>query len=276
MRYQKNKEFPSGKRNSDNLKLLLSDSLFNERVRDIRTFLHIPIDGFDSESKSCDQECKNWQDELCRRSDEVADSQEFWKELKKHRMMLDNKEISYKEYKSLNYELHDKIPVNYLTRSVERLIDEFNVPANYRHSIHNFILYNKHIWTPMNVFSDMPGTRKNGKEKAVTLTIYAKLTDKDLKYIKEHVNEVVGKDLPDFNPLQDIETKITIEEYYKNRNVFDEVEAKPYKLSSAEIAENVEQDTGKKIKPKDVYENVRSIKNLRDKRFRKNSGKSSP
>lgn len=267
------KQFPSYQRIKDNLRLLLSSPEFNERVREIRAHLLLPLEGFGPELEDRDGQCQEWHEEFYRRSDEVSDAPEFWAELRRYKEMLDAGEITRKEHGRLHYELHDRVPINYFTRSVQRLAEEFNAPANYLHSIRHYILFNEATWAPMQNFAEIRDHSHKG-ENTVTLKFYTKLTDNDLKYIKNYVNNFAGKNLPEFYPLHDIDAKIAAERYYLNRDVRDEVEQKPYRLSSREIAENVEEDTGKKIPPGKVYDAVRSLKRARDKRFKKKSEKS--
>lgn len=269
------KGFPSYQRIRDNLRLLFSDPEFNKRVQEIREHLHMPQTGFSPDLENRDEKCHEWHEEWYRRSDEIADAPAFWAELRRYKEMLDTGKITRKEHMRLHSTLHETIPVNYFTRNVQRLIEEFNAPINYMHSVRHYILFNEPTWIPMQNFGEIRDHTRKG-ENAITLKFYTKLTDKDLKFIKNYVNNLADKDLPDFNPLKDIDTKIAAEEYYLNRDVRDEVEQKPYRLSSKEIAENVEEDTGKKMPPEKVYDAVRSLKRVRNKRFKKNSEKSNP
>jgi hypothetical protein len=263
--------FPSSKKNRDNLKLLFSDQTFQKRVKDVRKHLLLPIEGIDSKGEDGDQRGKEWFDDMCKRSEEVSFSKEFHFQLKIFHDKFMNKEISYSEHEKLKYDLHKQIPINYLARMSKDLAVEFNVPLHYKQAIYQYIIYsNPGFHVPATPFTEMRGTSENFHEKCISLTFYSKITDKDLKLIKQRVNGSFSiHQLPEINPLQDLETKLAIEEYYRNRDVYNESDQESYRLTAKEIVENIEADTGKKIKADVVYEVIRELSNLREKRFGK-------
>jgi hypothetical protein len=197
---------------------------------------------------------------------------DFVSELKKYKGLLDNKEISYVEHENLRDTLHQKIPLNYLTRQCNNLTAEFNVPLNSAHALQRYILFNRLDFSPASPFVTSTGSSKDRHERSVSLTFYAKITEADLRSVKRTVNGFFGKNLPKVNPLKNIDTKLAIEKYHQNREVYDHVTDESYRLTAKEIVDNVKADTGKKIKPTDIYEVPRELENLRNKRFRK-SGK---
>lgn len=155
-------------------------------------------------------------------------------------------------------------PLNILVDGIKEIINEFNLPENYYSSIEHFIYFNK-IKHPILPFSFWLDESK----KSVNIQIHEKLTDKDLVKLKEITNHYFDKYLNEIRPLKNIEGKLVVEKYYKNRNVRDPESFKEYKLSAKEIAENVKADTGKKIKVKDVYDIPRKLKSTRKTRFNK-------
>ncbi|MCC7004813.1 hypothetical protein IT397_02765 [Candidatus Nomurabacteria bacterium] len=262
-------------KNQDNLKLLITDKNFQERIKEIREYLRLPESGF-FEKEGRENKYQKWEEEMFERGEKMMDDPVFINQLRQYKEMFDNHEISYMKHEELRYALHDPIPVNYLTRQSKILTEDFNVPLSYKECLRHYILFNEIWMVPSTPFSIMKGTPENRHDKCVSLLLYSKVTDKDLVYIKYHINKLFGKDLPDFNPLHDLDTKLAIEEYYRNRNVVNEGDDISYRLTAREIAENIKEDTGKKIEPNDVYEVIKELNKLREKRFRKSLGKGKP
>jgi len=235
------KKTSANKKNYDNLKLLFTHADFNDRVKEIREKLNIPIGGFPRDLKDSDKLAREW----------------FW-----------NETVCKSDEMIKNNFPDDQLPVNYFSRQIKSLIKEFNVPVTFGDAIRNYIVRNEEGLIILPTFSELTFNFESPK-KSVILEFNRKLTDSDLKEIKHYVNEVSGKDLPNFNPIKDIDLKLATEEGYKNRKWFDYADQKEYKSSAKEIVENIKENTGKKIKPKDVYEHKRELEELRKKRFGK-------
>ncbi|MFA6270217.1 MAG: hypothetical protein WC657_03355 [Candidatus Paceibacterota bacterium] len=272
-RSNKDMHFPAKRRILDDIKLLFSDLEFQSRIKKIREYLKLPLGGFDKETPDRDDKCAKWYREMCSRSESMADN-DFWKKLKNLRQQLNAGEINQKQHDEMTYKLHDPLPVNYFTRQIDFIIKDFNVPSSYHNPIYHYILYNEISNTPIIPFVEIRDENRRKGEKSVTIKFYMKLTDADLKHLKYYINDLVGKDLPSFSPLKDIDTKIVIDRYHQNREVFNEGDQEYYKLSAKEIAENVKCDTGKRIRSDQVYEVPRELRELRQKRYKKDLGKS--
>jgi len=273
---QKPSQLPSSQKIKDNLKLAVSDPDFIGRAVEIRHYLGIPQNGFDPKTPDFGKKFEEWEKGMGNKSEEMMNSKEFNQELRRLYNLYEAKKISRKEYDDLRYKLHDPLPINYLSRQIKLLVNDFNLPINCENSIWGYIVQNDFWMIPVTIFGNRPGTPENLKARAVTLSIYAKLTEKDLRYIKHYVNDILGNRLPNINPLKDIDARIVLEKTYNNRNYFDEVEYTKGKISREEIIEFVQEETGKKFKTGEIDEILRSLKKLRQKRFKKNLEKSSP
>ncbi len=176
--------FPSQQKYRDNLKLLVTDKKFQERVKEIRKYIELPENGLDTEVPNCNELSEAWHGEFYRRSDEMMASPEFSLELEKYKNLFDTQKISYQEHKNLRDTLHQKIPLNYFTRQCENLTVEFNIPLNCAHSIQRFILFNRLDFSPMTPFVISTGSSKDRHENWVALTFFAKITEADLISVK--------------------------------------------------------------------------------------------
>lgn len=214
----------------DNLLLLFSKDEFIEKVKSIRKSIGIPKEICNEETDDIDKDIYS----------------ELW--MRKTRDKLDTGEK----------------PFNILSDGIKEIISDFNLPENYYSSIEYYIYFNK-VRYPILPFSFWLDENK----KSVNVKIHEKLTDKDLVKLKEITNDYFSNYLNEIRPLKNIETKLVVEKYYKNRNVRDPESFKEYKLSAKEIAENVKADTGKKIKIKDIYDIPRKLKSTRKTRFKK-------
>lgn len=265
--------YDSHQKHKDNLTLLFTDLRFLKEVTDIRNYLHIPKNGLDKDDLGS---YKKWEKELYESSERMMDSQAFQRKLKSLFGAKQKGEMSPMKYKQELQKINGLIPLNYLQNQAKMLTEEFNVPLNYKENIRHFILSNDHWLIPCTPFTIGRGVPENRHERVVTATFHSQVTDEDLKMLKHEINEYFGDVLPKVSPVKDMETKVLIEKYTQDRNVVDEIEMKPYRLSAKEIAKNVQMDTRKKVRVKDIYEAPRELERLRRKRFRKNSEKSLP
>lgn len=256
----------SNQKHEDNLKLLFSDKEFNNYVMNVRKTLDIPRDGFFS-----DKEVEKWFARDYEITDQIVD--ENTPKLRKLKKSLDEDKITYKEYKEKVDEINLRIPTNYLSSELKNILLKFNLPANYKESIRSYIFYNIPIFKFLSPINFRRGTKEDRKENSVSITFYSKITDQDLKLAKKVVNGFFKNTLPKVSPLKDIDLKLKIKEYYDNRDVYNEGDDEYYRLDVKEIIENIKADTGRKVNPSDVYEVVRALNNLSNKRFKKKSGK---
>jgi hypothetical protein len=217
----------------DNILLLFSMDEFIEKVENIRKSIGIPKEMCGEETDDIDKEIYS----------------QLW--MKEIRNKLDKGEK----------------PFNILASGIKEIINEFNLPEHYYSTIEHFIYFNE-VNYPILPFSFWLDKNK----KSVNIKIHEKLTDKDLVKLKEITNDYFDEYLNEIRPLKNIEAKLVVDKYYKNRNVRDPESFKEYKLSAKEIAENVKADTGKKIKTKDIYDIPRKLESTRKTRFKK-SGK---
>ncbi|HXF44041.1 MAG TPA: hypothetical protein VNK70_01070 [Candidatus Paceibacterota bacterium] len=255
--------FPAHKKNLDNMKLLVSYPEFQEAIKPAREYLGIPENGFKNNDRKMVQ---LWWRKIEEKSEEILDSPGFNKQLKQIRKKLDRREIGMRMARKQSQLLHHKIPINYLTNIARFLTEKFNVPENYKDHIRTYIIYGT-ISAPSNNFEggEYPAWTLPQENRYIPIKIYTRLTSEDIKELKRYI-EWIGKHLPRFQALKDTEKKLTIEQWFENRHKRDVVEGRDYKMSGAEIAENL---LGDRKKSKKVYETVRELRELRQRRFGK-------
>lgn len=240
-------------RNIDNMKLLISYPEFQKRVREIRMNLSIPEVGI---KKYKDME--QWMRDTSDKDDAIQRSPEYTKEEKRIWSLKRQKKITRNEEEILWEKLLHRLPFNFLTDSVREIMADFNIPENYELFIRMYITTGS-INAPASNFS-----ATITKKRCVPITIYTRLTDRDLKEIKKYVNGYFGKKLPFVQKVRDVPKKLEVERLYLQGEEYDPVTEKNYKLNNEDIAEKV---FGNKKKEKDIYEIVRSLDGLRKRRF---------
>lgn len=255
--------FPSLQKNRDNMKLLVSYPDFQKDVEETREYLEIPPCGLDLKNG---KEIKQWNDKLIKKSDEIMGSPGFFQQEKMIKERLKKKEIGVRMAKKQSKLLYNKVPINYLTDTSEFLAEKFLVPQNYEEYIREYILFGT-INAPPNDFSlgYWPAWTLPSGVRYIPIKIYTRLTNPDLRELKRYI-EWAGKQLPKFQTLKNIDKKLTVEKWMENRIKYDEVEQKEYKMTTAEIAENL---LNRKSSAKKIYETIRGLKELREKRFGK-------
>ncbi|MDP2586304.1 MAG: hypothetical protein Q8P32_00825 [Candidatus Komeilibacteria bacterium] len=262
-----NKPHLSYKKNMDNMKLLASFSEFQTLVGEARKFLDIPEEGLLNGKDS-----EKWHKGFVKKSDFIIESKSFNERCKKISEKLKSGEITRNIANEQLKLLHQQIPINYLTNMVKFIVDKFYLPLNYQDSIRRYILLNK-IEAPYNNFIVGPyiNIKKMSDVRFVPITIYAKLTREEIKDLQKEI-DLVGENLPVFNPLKDIDKKLAFEEWLKEENRQRSSYDEEYVLTVAEIAED---KLGSTKKVKSIYDAIKGLKDLRKKRF-KQSGKTEP
>jgi len=256
--------FPSAKKNMDNMKLLVSYPATLEIIEETRANLGMPMDGF----RTSDSSFRAWYDSYIQKTDDVRESKEFIKKEQAIKTKWREHKISPKSARKMLDRLFHKVPLHYFGFQVRRIIRQFNVPENYEQNIKSYIYFGK-ITAPCSNFIIGPynGNELMRKTHRVPITIYAKLTDSDLREIKLNVNKYFGKDnLPFIQDSKNIDRDLEIEHWHQNRKRFDSVENEEYEVSTEEIAENL---LGSRKKKNKVYNAVSNIKKLRKRRFGK-------
>lgn len=241
------------RRNIDNMRLLVSYPEFQKRVREIRINLSIPEGGI-KKYKDMEQWMRNTSD----KDTAIQRSSEYIKEEKKIWSLKRQKKINRNEEEMLWKKLLHQLPFNYLTDSIREIMVDFNIPENYELFLRMYLTTGS-INAPASNFS-----ATITKKHCVPITIYARLTDRDLKEIKKYVNGYFGKKLPFVQKVRDVPKKLEIESLYLQGEEYDPVSQKSYKLNNEDIAEKV---FGNKKREKDIYEIVRSLDGLRKRRF---------
>lgn len=270
---KRNEKFFGSKRR-DNLILLFSMKEVIEEIKKIRSFLKIPIAMYseDSSSEEKNKLSEKWHEENYKKMDEIEERESHNNELRKIKELLKNNEIDLDEANRRSHEIYSVFPFNFLTQSIEKLIEKYNIPENYKNIIRNYIFFGTIDSVPVLPFT-IQYERDLKKKKTVKIDVYEKLTDEDLKELKLHVNKYFGQYLSDFRPIKNIEAKIKAKEYIDNKISRDEYETKDHKMSASEIIENVKADTGIKLKKDGIYGIPKELKRLSEKNFKKKSGK---
>lgn len=254
--------FSAHQKNLDNMKLLTSDNEFLKIVTEARAFLHIPLQGIAN-----DKDVEQWHVTMDNRSDEVMSSLEFLKQRKLIQEKLAKGETDEHMAKKQFRLLQHKIPWNHLWNTIQYIIDTFHIPQHYSEYIQHFLITSQ-VTAPVNNFTTelRPHINRVSDTKYLAINVYAQLDNKELKDLKHELNSIIGKNLPKFTRLTDIDKKLDMEKWFENRERFDEVENKTYKMTAEEIAENVLSNPKKK---QAVYDSHRELEDHRQKRFRK-------
>jgi len=251
--------FAAQKKNLDLMKLLVSDSEFQSIVKETRDYLHIPSDGFNKEAIT------QWTHEMDQKSDAMLDSKNFLAQEEKIRSKLQSKEIGMRIASEQSKLLYHKIPWNYLNNTAKFVVDKFHLPIHFVDSVKLYIIRGT-ITAPCNNFGggEYPPWTLLSKVRYFPIKFYAKLTDAEFEDLKKYI-KCLSEKLPKFKPLKNIDRRLTIEEWYHDRVKLDAVEQKEYTQSLSEIAENLLEN--KKLAKK-IYDVVRELRELRERRFR--------
>ena len=262
--YQKElfSRYPSYKSNLDTMKLLTTSTLFQEIVKDCRAFLEIPENGLPIEDKIMEE----WSTKMDTKSEEKILNEAFWRQIKKIGVKIQNDEIDEPMAKKQKKLIQETIPWNRLKYDIDYLLETFKLPLNFDESIRRYIVHSE-ISAPLSNFSVGPfPIETNFKDGPLSLpvTIYGKLTNKELKRLKKQTESYLGRKLPKYDDLKDIDMEIELDKWNRHKEKFDEVEQKEYKMTAEEIAENL---LGDKKKAQQVYDSTRKLKKLRKQRF---------
>ena len=102
--------------------------------------------------------------------------------------------------------------------------------------------------------------KRMSNAKHLPINVYARLTPDELEELKHYIN-VWGLRLPQYRPLKNIDTSLTIEEWFMTRD-----KTSPEPRSAADLAEEY---FGSRNKTNKVYDTIRNLRELRQKRFEK-------
>lgn len=203
------------------------------------------------------------------RFDEEMSSKEFNNHLKQIYEKTQSKEISRAIAKKQLELIHNKLSWNRLTYAVDYIINTFNLPFNFNENVRQYIIFNE-ISAPFNNFSITIEGSLITKAKSISnlpylpIRIYAKLTNKELREIKERTESILAKRLPRYDGIKNIDQQIELDNWNRHKDRLDEVEKKRYKITAKEISKNVLKSQKKVQK---VYDSTRSLQKLRKKRF---------
>ncbi|MFZ2187788.1 MAG: hypothetical protein WAV46_04155 [Candidatus Moraniibacteriota bacterium] len=243
-----------GQKNRDHVNLLISDQKFQEEIRKIRVKLGIPSEGFTKNA-----EIEAWTYKAADEADEIFDSEDFCENLLKIDKDFQDQKITSREKDNLRYEAHLVLPTNYEAHAIREIIKNFNLPENYEFMLRTYLVNNSTNFLPNN-FS----ISYSKDQRSVSVNIYTRLTDEDLREIKEFVNTYHGDKLPYIQSLNNLSEKLSIEELDRKAYEVDAVTYKPYRLTNKDIAERV---LGDPSRGNEVYEAKRGLERLRKSRF---------
>lgn len=249
-------------KNLDNIKLLFSHKPFREDLIKIRKNLCIPENGFTK-----DEEAQKWEVGTDILDDLSMNSLAFLNQEQKIAGKIESGEISQKMGNKQIKLLYTKLMCNYFTDSVNFLIEKFHIPYNYEQTIRRYVIFNEIMFVPAQNYavSNYLFNKKNKSSKPVTINIYAKLTNEEIKQLKKSI-ERFGENLPEFQPLKNIDKRLELEEMIENRHYFNEVEQAEGEYKTSDIASDF---FGNENKKKKVYDTKRDLRREREKRFGK-------
>lgn len=256
------RQFPAYKNNLDTMKLLTTSTLFQKVVKDTRDFLEIPEKGMIRDNKTI----KEWTEKMIQCSDEKIESRELNEHLQDIYKKVESKEIDKRTAEKQSKLLHNEIPINYLTDAIDFILDQFNLPLNFKDSIRCYIMFNE-ISAPLTNFSVGPwpaGTKSISNLSYLPITIYAKLTDKELRQIKEQTRSILADKLPKYKEIKNIDQKMKLDAWNRHKEKLDAVEQKSYTTTAKEISKDILKSSKHVQK---VYDSTRTLQKLRKKRF---------
>lgn len=199
----------SDKINSEKLKLLISGLVdgakFKKRIKDIRNRLGIPNKGLKTIEES-----QAWYKASTLAQDEIMTNPEWIERV----YALDKNDHEYDaKYRSL----HKEAPINFLSYSIDELMEEYeDLSENLRSSIHDYILFNS-ISSPhnTNVYSHYKGDRH-----IVGVEFFGYETDEEMESSFRFVKELVKSSFRRVKPLADIDQDIKILKLSQKKGAF--------------------------------------------------------
>lgn len=203
------------------------------------------------------------------KSDEMMNSSSFIEQEKRIKDLTKRKEIGLAMVEKQMALHYHKVPINYLTNTSQFLTDKFNLPEHFADSIRAYIISNRVEVPTDNFVIGFSNPKSLNQMRHLEIRVYAELTDNDLKEIKRRIKNWIGKPLPRFQALKNIDKKLEIEQWFENKIKQDLATGESYITHAKEIAQNL---LGSEKKHKQVYETVRQMKSLRKRRFGKRSG----
>lgn len=258
----------------DLMKLLVSDTDFQSDIVKERHGLGIPKNGFPNEKSNPVGSGKKknayeaWMDELYKKSDEVMESNSYRQKLKQlHADLKEGKTVSMRAHKKACYELDLSIPINRFSHVPKFLAEKYHLPDNFIDPIRWYFTHST-VTAPSVNFSFGPyeGARPWKEYGFIPVKIYARLTHEESLELSKEL-EIMGKHMPRYQPLKDIDRKLKIEESFRKRgDDFDHATGQPFKTTAADVAQVM---FGSKKKRGQVYDASRELENLRKKRFGK-------
>jgi len=248
----------SKNKNLDNVKLLISHLKVKEIVTETRKYVGIPEGGLKND------QIEQWHKRDDLRSDEIMNSPEFIRQELGIRKKFQEKKLTRSKTQELMKELYNQIPINFLNDQIWRIIRQFNVPDNYERHIYDYILYGT-VSAPTANYSIGPFKpwEKLRDVRRVPITVYAKLTDNDLRDLKLQVNKYFGgKRLTFIQDTKDIDRDLDIEKSLDEKE-YDYATGKEYKLSSGDVAERFFKSRKRKGDVLKVKERLRKLRKTR-------------
>ncbi len=269
----KNGYFGSYQKNLDVMKLLISDPDFQTDIQHARQKLEIPKNGLKTEQGFLEYVAGTnvregtWYEAFLKKSDVVLLSPEFKQKIHTVWEKEKNGLLSNAEADEESRILHLEIPLNYLNHIPRFLSEKYKIPGNFTDCIKRYLMFGIVEAPPLNYsFSQHLEGPKFRHAPYLTINIFAQITKDEAVGLAKWI-KIMGDELPQYKPLKDIERKLTIEQWYRERHTdFDHATGQPFKTTASDIAQTVLGSSKKKGK---VYEAVREIRDLRKKRFGK-------
>lgn len=203
----------------DNFELLESLEDFDREIEKIRKHLKILSKGLSNE-----EEYKKWHNKMIQESEKMENDREFIHKTKsfkdKIRKCFENKDYLKEnkilgEYKVFLDTCYDRMPINYLEKSVEGLIEEFHLPLNYTSALREYILFGKTRSIPAKNYTQSIFSDKR-KDRQITFNIYTRLTKAELLDLIKEIRRV-SKNLPQYRTIKNLNEKLKQEKHYHIR-----------------------------------------------------------
>ncbi len=185
--------------NSERLKLLISGLVdgekFKMRIKEIRKKLGIPNKGLRTIEES-----QAWHKTVSIKQDEIMTNPEWIERV----YALDKNDP---EYDTKYRNLHKEAPVNFLTYSIDELMEEYqDLSENLSSSVHDFILFNS-ISSPYNsrVYS-----RHKGDRHVIGIEVFGYVTEEEMESAFNELRVLHDVSFRRVKPLSNLDQDIEI------------------------------------------------------------------
>lgn len=209
------------------LSLLVKYDKFQSFIKEVRSFLKIPDDGFAN-----NKDIEKWTRLCDKEATEYFNSPVFKSHynniFKKVKLGEIDSEMGNKQLNLLG----SKTSRNYLISSLKYVVGKFKLPSHFILPLKYYVLCNKLIFIPLENFSHVNDFKDEG---VVKIEVYSKLTKKEGKDLLRMIKELT-EDFPKISKISNTTmNQLSFEDWHKNRDTYTEkITAKDLALEAFE------------------------------------------